>query len=269
MEDPLERSENDVTYFKEQCAAIAEAVSGNKSPFPESYPDAAWPADIVIGIASLKIHDQLFAPAYESVISRWLGKVRNHLDQHGMIPHAVHSLTGKTQEHARGSSQSLMLIFIHEIDSTFGMQQFQLYRKYFLTFRLGIPVMREYPYGTTGHGDVDSGPVVFQAGAAASITGMRTLATYNDQATACALRNATEAFGFAITRNQEKKYLFGMLPMADAFIAWSHAGIAPTSTPDNSSRNRFHLYSVLAAAVVVTLLFYTFQSSFFSKTKVE
>ncbi|HEY9049299.1 MAG TPA: hypothetical protein VIN08_25530 [Ohtaekwangia sp.] len=268
LEIPQRRNQKDIEHFQEQCNAIAQVVR-NGLTYPESYYGAAWPADIFPGIASLRIHDQLFNPSYSTTIAQWIGNVKALLDPHGLIPHAVYPVTGKPREDARGSSQSLMLIFLKEIDPAFAKSQFDLYKKYFLIYRLGLPALREYPMGATGLGDIDSGPVVFQAGAAASLVGMRTMACYNERATACALRNSIEAFGFPLSRHGKKCYLLGALPIADAFIAWSGIAVKPSITRDASWRNQFHMYSCVITSILLSLLTYTFRLWPFRKAKPE
>jgi hypothetical protein len=77
--------------------------------------------------------------------------------------------------------------------------------------------------GETGRGDVDSGPVIMGFGAAATIVGVQTFALHNEYGISVNMRNALEAFGFPFTFQEKKVYLFGQLPMADAFIAFSHS----------------------------------------------
>lgn len=209
--------------FQTNCAQIAKAVAESKTPFLESYVYATWPADMVVLMASLAQHDRLFMSQYGSLMQNWLKQVDKRTDQLGLIPHSVHPYTGKVLEAARGSSQSLILNFLIEIDSTYARRHFEQYKKSFLTRRTGLPGIREYPKGTLGFGDVDSGPVIFGIGGAASIVGQRTMALYGEADVAVGLRNCIEAFGLGWHWGEEKCYLFGALPIADAFIAWANS----------------------------------------------
>jgi hypothetical protein len=209
--------------FQDNCAQIAKAVAESKTPFLESYIYATWPADMVVLMASLAQHDRLFRPQYGVLTQKWLKQVDKRTDQLGMIPHSVHSYTGKVLEAARGSSQSLILNFLIEIDSTYAHRHFERYKKAFLARRTGLPGIREYPKGTLGFGDVDSGPVIFGIGGAASIVGQRTMALYGEADVAVGLRNCIETFGLGWHWGKEKCYLFGALPIADAFIAWANS----------------------------------------------
>lgn len=115
-----------------------------------------------------------------------------------------------------------MLNFLLEIDKEFAMAQFERYQNQFLDTRFGLPGIREYPKGTSGLADVDSGPILLDIGGAASLVGQRTMARYAAIKTAIGLRNSIESFGLAYAKNGYKKYVLGREPIADAFIAWAN-----------------------------------------------
>jgi hypothetical protein len=196
----------------------------------------------------------MFGPTYNAVIDSWLAKVKSKLDTNGLIPHSSDPLSGNSLENSRGSSQSLMLIFLRDIDQSFAKNQFEIYNKLFVASRFGLPCIYEYPRGEWGTGDIDSGPVILGIGGAASIVGMRTLATYGQEEDALGIRNGVEAFGFSWKNENEKSYLFGTLPIADAFITWVNAGIKPASQK-NPSMIAFHMYSAIFVLVLLVSVF--------------
>ena len=251
--------------FQSNCESIATALENSDGTFLESYSNMYWPADMFPCMVSLEIHDQLFEEKYNNLIEKWIYKLKVSKDKYGLIPHAVFEPNGTIRASARGSSQSLMLLFLHELDKEFGSQQFIAYKEIFLCHRFGLPGIREYPKGVEGNGDIDSGPVIFGIGGAASIVGMRTMAIYGREDIAIAIRNSIEAFGIVSTFNGKKRYIFGQLPIADAFIAWSNS-IEPTKdsklTTDQYWRVKFQLYS----AVLLLALFILFKT-IFSKQK--
>ncbi|WP_139925904.1 hypothetical protein [Hymenobacter sp. DG01] len=239
----------DVTHFQRQCAAIATALRAGPTPYPESYSGAAWPADGVMCVAALAWHDRLLPAAYRADLSTWLRTVDQHLDSRQMIPHQTSATTGGVVEAARGSSQSQLLNFLLEIDSAYAQTHFQRYRAHFLTARLGLPGVQESARGAQLTEDIDSGPVIWGVGGAASIVGRRTMQRYGDTATALGLRNSVEAFGMPWSSAAGKRYLFGALPIADAFIAWSNS--LETSHAMHTTqpwRRKFQLLSGVVAA---------------------
>jgi len=256
LADGSRREPADVEDFRADCMRIATFFRNDDTPYPESYRGAAWPADAVMCIASLAIHDRMFKPLYDDVIKQWLRDVRSKVDSIGLVPHSVNAETGEPLEVARGGSQCLMLNFLWDIDQTFAREQFQIFKQKFLGKCIGLYGVREYPQGVSGVGDIDSGPVVFHIGTAASIVGVRTLSLYGEKRYAASLRNSIEAFSFSIHRSDEKMYLFGQLPMADAFIAWAHseAMLDAQLQPFEHGFITFHLYSALIVMVCVIIL---------------
>lgn len=249
LEGAARRRDQEVQLFKQQCNSMADAVQ--RETYPSSYHGGAWPADVMLCVASLSLHDQLFEPQYKDVIEKWLSEVNKRLDSNGVIPHSVHPASGKPKENARGSSMALMLIFLHDIDLQFAQGQFRLFKENFLDTIMGLTGIREYPKGYAGSGDVDSGPVIFGFGGAATIVGMQTLSLYGDHSSGLRIRNAVEALAFPAQKEDHKQYLFGALPMVDAFIAWSHSRMkTPTQTP---SFVHFHLYSMVLFALLSIL----------------
>jgi hypothetical protein len=235
------------------------ASSFEKSVYPVSYMGAAWPADAMVCVASLALHDKLFEPRYSRLITQWIKKVQTNLDENGLIPHAADPITGKPIESARGSSQGLMLIFLTDIDREFGTQQFKIYRSLFLDERFGLTGIREYPNTstTTDTGDIDSGPVILDFGSAATLVGMHTLSVYGDYESSATIRSEIETFGLPSTTDENQKmYLLGKLPIADAFIAWAHSA-GNVSHEYRPWFVKFHLYSFLITAMLSLLLWLT------------
>jgi len=242
--------------FKEQSKEIAAAVKQSNSPYLESYSGHAWPADMFVTMASLKNYDKLYKPKFQSDIQSWIGSVKKKLDpKTHLIPHKVHPETGAMIEGARGCSIGLSLRMLGEIDSAFGREQFDLARTHFITTQFGLPAVREYPKGTFGLGDIDSGPVILGVGFSGTIVMIGTMSMYDHPTLAHQQYKTIHAFGFETKNDEEKKYLFGALPMADAFIAWGRATDLhySSSQPNVSFKNwrlQFHLISVLVLLIL-------------------
>jgi len=242
-----QRAIQQVEVFKSTCDQIAEAINKSDYPYLESYRDDGWPADNFVAIASLSLHDRIFQPKYTSTINNWLSKVKQNLDpKTKLIPHYVAPREKRILAGARGSSQSLTLNFLYEIDKEFANQQFAIYKNLFLDKRLGLYGIREYPKGTKGYGDIDSGPVIWGIGGAASIVGQRTLWRFENYSESAIIRNSIEAFGMSNTTISDKRYLFGQLVMADAFIAWSNAAqTKPMEIKTKNWRLKFQFISFM------------------------
>lgn len=207
-------------YFRERCISLSMALDSIETPFPPSYIGQSWPADITVGIAALAACTKMFPEKYDTTISEWVHKTRARLDSFGLIPHKTHTETGEAISPARGSSSSLMLCFLPEIDKNFAQEVFEAYEKILFDKALGLPGIREYPKPSEALGDVDSGPVLLGIGSVASIVGRRALAVNGRPELGRQFAAQLEGFGFPKFDDDGKTYLFGGLPMVDAFIAW-------------------------------------------------
>lgn len=223
--------------FRQNCDLLAGCADTLETPYAESYPGAAWPADMLVCMAALSAGNRIFGNIYENTLTHWLQRADSRTDSRKLIPHAYDTEKDRVSQEARGSSQSLILIMLHEIDSTYARRKFKIYREHFLTYRLGLAALREYPYKENGGGDIDSGPVIWGAGGAASIVGVYTMNLFGAHNTGISLRNSIELFGLPYTCKGEKSYLLGQWIMADLFIAWVNAQEFTPEAEMKESRN--------------------------------
>ncbi|MCC7502435.1 MAG: hypothetical protein IT229_07885 [Flavobacteriales bacterium] len=234
--------------FDRNSAALSDAFARSGSPYLESYVGMAWPADATVAMASLALHQRLRGGAHQQVIDRWVAQVHDHLDANGSMPHAWDPYHDRSLTDARGSSQGLINTFLPEINEALAHEQFGRFRDAFFMERLGVPAVSEYPQGTFGWGDVDSGPLILGAGPAATIVGSAACRVNGDEFHAQEFAASVHGFGFVIG-GERKRYLFGALPIADLFIAWGRSMPSAQAT-ESPGFKRFHLWSVLALVVM-------------------
>lgn len=267
-----------INLFKDKCNQISLATQKSVSPYLESYYRQTWAADMVLCMASLNLYKEFFEKKneeqskiteYDRVTKEWIEKVKTRLDSTtGLIPHACEESQGFTDETARGSSQSLTLNFLPQIDSVFAKSQYEIYKELFIEEHFGLNGVREYPKNTEGEGDIDSGLIVLGIGGASSIVGQRAAAQNNDWTLYHELRNCIETFGATYTYNKQKKYIFGQLVMVDAFAAWSNSVEHSDSYDkmDTNWRKKVQISSFLIILVLILLnypkLISRFRSSF-------
>jgi hypothetical protein len=119
---------------------------------------------------------------------------------------------------ARGTSQTIIHRFLLEIDPGFARAQYEVYREKFVT-GLG-PAIREFPKGTDGSGDVDSGPLVFGVSLSATTVGFGAARVQHDSL-AGVLGREGELLGVPVAGAHTKRYALGLVPIGDAFLVWS------------------------------------------------
>jgi len=258
IEQASQRDTVEINQFKQQCEAIALAIS--RETYPATYYGGVWPADVVLCAASLGMHDRIFEPKYKKTLLRWVKAVKGSLDKNGLIPHSINYKDQKIAEEARGSSQSLILIFLKEIDADFATEEFKIYQSLFIDTRFGLRGVREYPKGNVGAGDIDSGPVVLQMGGAATIVGLQTTSVFDKSEISSTISSTIEALAFPCQNKLEKFYLFGSLPMIDAFVAWSHSN-QQTINQRNFFFWEFHIYSLVLSALIIGIIRWLWKKS--------
>lgn len=249
--------------FNSVCNEIEVSFKESRTPYLESYLGSSWPADMFPAIASLKIHDKLFPARYGSTIKLFLKKLKQHTDMHRLIPHKTHYVSGASIENARGSSQSLIIRLLAEIDASAAMGEYKHYREIFADQFFGLNLIREYPETSMDPRDADSGPIIFGYGGAATVVSIAASKALGDKLAADQLSASIESIGFPITNNAKKKFVFGSMPMADAFIAWSYATPNYANTginirhKDIKASNKFHYFSgiVLLLLIIPEILF--------------
>ncbi len=259
----FENKEYYVNQFNENCELIFKAVQSSETPYLSSYPNQCWPADMFVAMASLSNYNILNSNTYQFVVDSWLEKVKGHLDMNtGLVPHRVEATSGRSLGGARGSSSSLILRMLSEIGGPFARNQYDRFESHFMTTTFGLPSVREYPKGTFGLGDVDSGPVIFGVGFSATIVNIGLQSRFGEFATSERQYKTINAFGFKRRMNEKKSYLFGALPMADAFIAWGRASdlssMRPLKYVNHNNlfwKQKFNMIALLFISLLWTVYF--------------
>lgn len=204
------------TAFLATCARLDSAFRA-AGPFLDSYPRAAWPADNATGAGVLASCGTLLDPRYTRTAQEWLRAALERADPAtGLIPHEAWS------PGPRGESAALMVRFIYEIDPAAATAQYQAFERTFATRFAGLlPAAREYPRGTPGSGDVDSGPLILGVSAPASVVGGAAARMVGHAAAAADFRASSEVLGMPLQWSGRRSYAFGKLPVGDAFLAWA------------------------------------------------
>ncbi|WP_426511575.1 hypothetical protein ACPPVO_13665 [Dactylosporangium sp. McL0621] len=230
----LQRDPAEAERYERESRDIAAAFGQSSSPFLQAYPGQSWPVDSTVAIASLAQHDRLFPAAYAGTVRQWLDRVRQRLDPAtGLLPHVTDPATGAPLQGARGSSQSVILRFLADVDAGFAREQYLRFRDLFVDRPLHLgPAVREYPKGTGGVADVDSGPLPLGISFSATVVTIGAARVNGDGALAGALSSYGELAGVPISTWHTKRYALGLLPIGDAFLVWANtAEERPTEVP--------------------------------------
>lgn len=202
--------------------AIAAAFDAKPTPFLCAYEGQAWPVDSTVAIAAVARGDT--SGRHRATIARWILGAKARADSAtGLLPHRADPETGAALEGPRASSSTLIVRFLLDADPAWARAMYEAFRRTFVDTVLGVPGIREHPIGSARGGDVDSGPLIFGISMSATVVGLGAARAHGDGALAAPLHQVMEAFGFAFEVDGERRYGLGILPVGDAFIAWSHA----------------------------------------------
>jgi hypothetical protein len=225
-----EASATALSTFREDARRFASALEASDSPFLESYPFLVWPADTAVGVAALGIYDRIVAPEFDEVVDAWVRDARQRLDSEiRALSHEARAGTGAPAGGVRGSSLALMSRVLVDADIDFAREQYSILREQFVDQRWLAPGVREYPHGRAGTGDVDSGPIILGFSGPALVVGAAAARAHGDDALADVLLSVTEVAGLPVQLRGARRYFGGMLPVGDAFIAWTR------TTPGSSA----------------------------------
>ncbi len=210
--------------FERDCAEFAGALDRSPTPFLPSYPDAAWPVDTCVGIAALSIRDRIFGSKYQGLVERWVESARLRVDPKlHALSHAADPATGAPQMGVRGGSLALMSRVLAEAAPDLAREQFAVLKRRFVAYTWGVPGVREYPHGTIGPADVDSGPLFLGFSGSAIAVGAGAARIHGDESLARALLETVEVSGLPIEWRGSRRYLLGAVPVGEAFIAWARS----------------------------------------------
>jgi hypothetical protein len=209
--------------YEKRCGEIASAYQKSDCVFLQSYKGAAWPADNAVAIASLALHDIVCEKKYSEIISTWVSKLKFLFDDvTGLVPHSVNSLDCSIIEGARGSTQVLMNRFWPLISRDFAKDQFCKFKRLFDTRILFFRMVREYPKGIKGYGDIDSGPVIWGAGATATIVGLAAYRANGDEKSWQSLLNSVNFLKYPVGLLGTRRYNDPNILIGELFIIWSN-----------------------------------------------
>jgi hypothetical protein len=197
----LTEDEAELAQLRSRCDELVQALRDSPAwPWLASYHAQVWPCDTLPGIHAMCVCDRVTGEGrYAEFVAQWVDEVSGNLrPELGMISHVADPRSGKPLGPPRGTSQVVILRFLADIDPAFASEQYRKFQTHFQGHILGVPAILEYPRGTKGHGDVDSGPLVFGVSASATVVGMGTAQIYGDQEFSRAVSQFGETVGFPL-----------------------------------------------------------------------
>lgn len=248
----------DLDRVRRGAAAISSALTGSTSPFLAGYPGQYWPCDTVVAVSALAEASLLIPDAgWSAQVVAWRTSTLRLVEpETGLLPHRV-TASGARITGPRGSSNTVIQAFWPMITVAAGLppdDQWSRFTAAFVTREAGGVGIREYPHGTDGIGDVDSGPLVLGVSASASAVGLAAARVVGDQALASDLSREADLLGLPVRWPGGTRYAFGQVPVGDAFLVWARTrpAVEPPASSDPTPRPWFWAYA-LPGLVLATL----------------
>jgi hypothetical protein len=155
---------------------LSELSLGDEHAHAPSYAKAKerWPADQAATLASLARYDHFHhGTLHEKPVERWVEIIRAQgLDLKRELPISEITHAHGTSKYPRGCAQSYMTRYVSEFNIELSSTWYNNYKKHFSDSVVGQKGFREWPRGVNVKADIDSGPIVFGIGAAASAFGI-------------------------------------------------------------------------------------------------
>jgi hypothetical protein len=218
-----------------RAGEIRDALVTDADGFLEAYPGQVWPCDTVVAVAALaRSRAVVPVPGVDEVVTGWTERTRAVRDPAtGLLPHRLDA-DGSVLDGPRASSQALMLAFLPDIDPGSASTDYRRFVDAFVVREVGLVGVREYPVGTEGEGDVDSGPLVAGVSLSASAVALGAAHRQGDAALAATLDAEAELFALPVPWFDGRRYAFGALPVVDAFLAWARAEPPAAAVPSGA-----------------------------------
>lgn len=225
---PAQRPPDLEQTFHQQSRQLSEAFLARPIHHLDSYPEQCWPADSVAALVSLRAHDRLYGTDFGQAYEAWKAWTLAHLDPATELPPGrLDGEDGAPGEPPRGCANSWILGLLGPEDPALAGRLYAAYRRHFAIRRLGFEMLREVPAGVDFHPDVDSGPIIWGAGVAATGIGLAAARACGDLRLAGDIHSLAGALGLPrwthIEGQTARNYLFGRFPMGDAFLAWGYS----------------------------------------------
>jgi hypothetical protein len=210
--------------------ALARRLAAAPHGLVETYPGEAYPLDVAMVGGSIALHDCAVGRQERDFMATWRRVFARYVERDtGFLYQAALASSGVPIDSPRGSGTALAAYALSFADEDLSRRLYGALREQRVDV-LGFGMMREYPRGFTGHGDIDSGPVLFGLGVSATGFGLAGARLYGDQATFTQLYRTVDLFGVPLHGGQQRHFLSGgplgnaiLLAMTSASFDWKRA----------------------------------------------
>ena len=183
----------------------------------ETYPGEAYPSDIAMVAASIALHDCAVGRPERAFMPAWRARFRRYIDRDsGLLYQAADARTGSPIDAPRGSGTAIAVYATAFVDRDLSRELYAALRRQALSV-LGFGMMREYPAGQRGDGDIDSGPVLLGVGVSATGFALAAARLHGDRELFTQLYRTVDLFGVPLRDARGRHFMSGG-PLGNAIL---------------------------------------------------
>ncbi|APR77518.1 hydrolase, putative [Minicystis rosea] len=199
-------------------AALVRRMQAAPHALIETYPGEAYPADVASVIGSIGMYDRATGARHEALLQRLVKTFRARwIDpQSGLALQAGDTSTGRPTAPPRASGSAIAAYFLSFADPALAHDLARALVHQRASF-FGMGGVREYPPGVSGHGDIDSGPVLFGVSVSATGFALAGARMIGDRAMYTEILRTAELFGMPHTRGPSRRFATGG-PLGNAIL---------------------------------------------------
>lgn len=199
--------------------ALARRLQVSPQGILETYPGEAYPVDNASVVGSLILHARNTGENHVHALARPLTRLR--LDwqdpESRLLYQAIDFQTGQPSDRARASGTALAAVLLGYAEREISRDLYQSVQARCADSLFGFGFVDEYPDKSSGHGDVDSGPLIFgisPSGCGFSIAAAR---AFGDRDTFVSLYRTAHLMGTPVDTNGRRTYVTGG-PLGNAIM---------------------------------------------------
>ncbi len=184
----------------------------------ETYPGEIYPMDNCAVIASIGLYDRATGRDHKELLKSWSARCREKYrdPKSGLLYQSVTS-TGEVSDDPRGSGTTLGLYFLSFSDPDFSKELYDSAKTALFTSAFGFGMMKEYPEGVEGSGDIDSGPILMGVGLASTGFMMAGSRIHGDAYSYSKIYATVDLFGAPLRRGEQLEFVTGG-PLGNAIM---------------------------------------------------
>jgi len=207
--------------------ALARRLARAPHALFETYPGEAYTPDMAIVAGSIALHDCAAGRAERSFMPSFRAELARYIEpSSGFLYQAANAANGEPLDAPRGSGTALAAYALSFVDARLSERLYASVRRHAVT-PLGFGMVREYPKGRGGGGDIDSGPVLFGLGVSATGFALAGARLHADHELFTALYRTVDLVGVPVSGGGGLHFMSGgplgnaiLLAMTSASFDW-------------------------------------------------